>query len=218
MCASQGLADPLALPRDWRLADGKCMHCGREQPPAPAPETTFTRVATGFCNDNPDFRGDECPETDNSCFKEVRAGGRRSGEEGDPWNAISMPLEECEVLAARDPECSTTMFYETNQWGGWCYCWRREECCGRCRPAPTWGQTTLVFDTKPRPPDPACTTPGSIKSADGKLCCPAECKNAEGQSVCGELWDCHNDVVGGGSCCTVNTNMTCTEAGPPCLL
>lgn len=213
-------SDPFGLPALWQMADGHCIHCDNEPtPPMPA-DTPWLQIATGVCDTFDGADDDDPPPitcTDRAaCRKQLAPGGRLDGEQGDPWDALAISLEECKILAAKDPECSSTMYWDS-KWKG-CYCWKKEECCQRCRPGPTWGKDYQVFDTTPAyaTPDPTCKN--GLKSEAGDMCCPKHCVNSEGKSVCGKLWECHMDSVGGGQCCAKNTINNCKDAGAPCLL
>jgi hypothetical protein len=111
--------------------------------------------------------------------------------------------------------------HQVNRWGGFCSCYKAKACCGRCTP-PSWGKTQITSYIRPTAaatqPDPTCTHDGALLSADKTACCPSYCKDVSGNNVCGPRWDCHNNVVGGGVCCSGNFAETCDVHAAPCLM
>lgn len=226
--------DFASLPAPWVIADGKCVDCEVETAPLTPPAIAWTTVYMNNCDDPatdttnrglPSCTG--APFT--SCLKRLYARGR--AEPFDQWGSTILTATECKAVAARDPECGTTVHLRRGPTGGWsdCACMRSHPCCGRCTPTSWSGQqnrTTdpqvnyVIYDRSVSTiPDPFCSS--GLKSADNAICCPNECKNAAGTSVCGVGNTCKT-AVGGGICCK-GDQMTlfasyCNVTGPPCRL
>lgn len=226
--------DFATLPTPWVIADGKCMDCDVETAPLTPAATIWTPVYMNDCDDAaagatnrglPSCAG--APFT--SCRKRLYARGRIESLDG--WASIVLTPSECQAVAARDPECGTSVHYIRGSDYGWsvCECIRSHPCCGRCTPNSWSGGnprnlgTVSNYVTYDRAvsqiPDPFCSS--GLKSADGTICCTNDCKSSTGTSVCGVSNTCKN-AVGGGICCKGDqTNLfasPCSVTGPPCKL
>jgi hypothetical protein len=220
-----------ALPVPWVITDGQCVDCSVETQPLAAPTTVWVQTYMNDCDDpaqQTTNRGlPPCAGSGfTTCSKRLFARGRTENE--PTWGSAVLTVTECQAVATRDPECSSSVHYYDG--GGWtvCECQRNHPCCGICTPN-TWSGTNprtpdprvnyQIYDRTVNPtPDPFCST--GLKSADNAFCCPLTCKNAAGTNVCGAS-TCKT-AVGGGTCCkgdqlNLFVNM-CSAKGPPCKL
>jgi hypothetical protein len=184
--------DPDALPT-WQIAD-PCINCDLEPKPAPAPAPEPILVETGYRCDPVHHN---CPT--NSCLIYLAPIGRGSTD--------SVYLDECQVLVARNPNCSNT-FQWMGSLGPWnsCYCYSNAPCClGTCSPISYPADSIYELTTTP---DPTCST--GVLSADGKSCCSGSCG-------AGNCVSCTRSTQPG-FCCTNAITRPCSQNSPPCLM
>lgn len=127
--------------------------------------------------------------------------------------------EQCAAYMAQQAECSQWVFHGPQGWQG-CRCVRNHACClanFRADDASGWYEGAL-YDSRPSTPDPTCSGPKSLKSADNQACCYQGTTN--GCSTVGgcttTTWPrpdgnmCRKDLIA--------PERKCSQYGPPCML
>lgn len=185
----------------WNITKN-CVNCHLEKYPSEKPDPM--KWVRSYNNTSCQDGKNDCSE--NNCIKSLYLIGR--GRDND-----IMDEEECQWAASRDSECSNHVIWHESRKD--CFCYRKKSCCrGSCTYRSYTGRT--LFELVSEPPLKVCDSP-YVKSADGKMCCPATC-SVDGTNYCGvDGRNCY-DKVKSGLCCKTSLVKSCINHGPPCLM